>query len=537
MSTLHLIKQTKAAGEDFEWYPTTKEILSALADDLQDYRQETHWGNYVDSILDVGAGNGKALDFLSEKLNSPELCAIEKSRVLISQLPDEVFVIGTDFTEQSLFDKEIEVTFSNPPYSYFEEWSAKIIRESQSRIIYLVLPERWQVSETIMAALEDRNLEAETVGNFDFLSSEDRKARAKVHLIRIPIPAFKADAFQAFIEREFSHLQDTLDDLAEVNESRREKRLTIVEGGDFVSALVSLYNSEQERMQTNYKKMLELDGELLEGLEINLTKICTLLRLQIKNLKLTYWRLLFDRFDEITNRLTEKNRNALQSVLMKNAQVDFTEENVLAIVLWVAKNANNYVNGQLTTIFEQMVRRANVVLYKSNQRIFNDEGNGWRFRQEYQNGRITNIALDYRIVVENHGGISGSFHTPHWSAEGLSERATTFLKDLGTVAHNLGFLSPSSPHDLGRWTSGKKMDFLATRGNETKRFMEVKAYNNGNLHIRFSKDFAMALNVEYGRLKGWLLSAEDAVEELGDCGAKAFFKANHQLSLTNLLPA
>jgi len=286
---------------------------------------------------------------------------------------------------------------------------------------------------------------------------------------------------------------------------------------------------------------MELDGELLEGLEIDLPKICTLLRLQIKNLKLTYWQLLFSHFDEITNRLTKANREALQTVLLKHTHVDFTEQNISAIVLWIAKNANSHIDSQLTTIFERMVTRANIVTYKSNQRVFGkDESDnyGWRFRQEYYEGNVTKIKLDYRIVIENQGGIKVGY-ADYRAADGLTESSTVFLQDLATVAHNLGFTQPSTPFDFGEWKSGKNALFTALWNGKRELFMEVKAFKNGNIHIRFSKAFAMALNVEYGRLKGWLLSAEDAAEELQEPSASEFFKLNHHLNLAHipLLPS
>jgi len=43
---------------------------------------------------------------------------------------------------------------------------------------------------------------------------------------------------------------------------------------------------------------------------------------------------------------------------------------------------------------------------------------------------------------------------------------------------------------------------------------EVRAYQNRNCHLRLNQEFALALNVEYGRLKGWLKTAQDAKDEL-----------------------
>lgn len=37
--------------------------------------------------------------------------AIEKSQILINNMPEEAFVIGTDFNEQTLIDKKLTLYF------------------------------------------------------------------------------------------------------------------------------------------------------------------------------------------------------------------------------------------------------------------------------------------------------------------------------------------------------------------------------------------------------------------------------------------
>ena len=67
------------------------------------------------------------------------------------------------------------------------------------------------------------------------------------------------------------------------------------------------------------------------------------------------------------------------------------------------------------------------------------------------------------------------------------------------------------------FTSGGKEEFYCTdkRGNE-RLLMTVRAYMNGNLHIKFDQSFLLALNVEIGRLQGWIHNAQQAAEEMGE---------------------
>ena len=45
-------------------------------------------------------------------------------------------------------------------------------------------------------------------------------------------------------------------------------------------------------------------------------------------------------------------------------------EPIYAVIMWVIKNANLYIDSQLLETYELMVAKCNVVLYKSNQRDY-----------------------------------------------------------------------------------------------------------------------------------------------------------------------
>ena len=59
--------------------------------------------------------------------------------------------------------------------------------------------------------------------------------------------------------------------------------------------------------------------------------------------------------------------------------------------------------------------------------------------------------------------------------------------------------------------------------------MEVRAFLNGNLHIKFNQQFMLALNVEVGRLLGWVHDAKEAADEMGVNvrEVSGYFKTNY----------
>ncbi len=69
--------------------------------------------------------------------------------------------------------------------------------------------------------------------------------------------------------------------------------------------------------------------------------------------------------------------------------------------------------------------------------------------------------------------------------------------------------------------------------------MDVRAFKNGNLHIRVAKDVMLAINVKAGALLGWLRTAEEAAEELQEQGeielVRKVFNKSHRIAPQALL--
>ena len=532
-STAHALAELSATGQDFEWYPTTNEIISAFHKHANQRRPE--------SLLDIGAGNGKVLERFKELNNrnpedrdnyNTEYFAIEKSRPLLDILPIDIGILGTDFWEQSLLDKSIDCIFSNPPYSEFVDWSVKVIREANANYIYLVIPQRWKDQKQIINAIEARKASYEVIGSFDFLDSEDRTARAKVDLVFISLCDDKyrtgswhrrkgsidnmVDPFALWV-KEFFRLSETVSkqDVSEYDKARsaeKERKETIknslVAGKSTIEVLDTLYRTELDGLIGNYQKVSSLDEALFKELDISIKSIISSIRSRIKGLKNAYWHELFDNYAPLTSRLTAASRKAFIESITRKTSIDFTASNAYAITVWAIKNANGYLDSQMIDTFNKMVDSACVINYKSNERVF--KKNSFRYYRDDE--KHTHFKLDYRIVVTGQGGVSSGYS----SRGGLSESAANFLDDILVVAKNLGFDSNDEVrnHDFA---AGSKEEFYCTnKAGKHIKLMEVRAYMNGNLHIKFNQAFMLALNVEIGRLQGWIHNAQHAAEEMGE---------------------
>src|SRR6056297_1509881 len=146
--TVATVQKLKDQGEDFEWYPTTDAMINVIKTDMLNHFHD-YDGPYDRKIkvpvpvnvLDCGAGDGRVV---SELANGGKKYAIEKSPTLIDLMPEDIFMIGTEFFQSTLIDKKVKILFSNPPYSEFIQWAEKIILEANASMIYLILPTRWQ---------------------------------------------------------------------------------------------------------------------------------------------------------------------------------------------------------------------------------------------------------------------------------------------------------------------------------------------------------------------------------------------------------
>ena len=521
--TTATLQAIQTAGEDFEWYPTTDRMIAAVAD---------HIPTRIDSLMDFGAGDGRVLTQLAQRCEySPTLYAIEKSTVLIQAQPEDVIPIGTDLYEQNLACLPVDYIFCNPPYSAFETWARIVIESGYAKKAFLVIPRRWKESRGIAEALKSRGATAHVIHSDDFLDAE-RRARAVVDVVEITYP-LKArggwteevkDPFDIWFDQHidtFDRAEDQPEDDDAGRDVAKQRDLTSI--GEMVAA----YNEEYARMEENYRAIFRLDYAILKELGVNKEHVREGIKKKMAGLKTKYWRLLFERLDTITRRLATETKKRFLDKLTGRTSIAFTANNAYAVVLWAIKNANKYYDEQLVKLFRDLSTFDGVENYKSNQRTW--EKNAWRYSADDH----SHYALDYRFVVDKWAAICNSGYEYEWDYPGnLHTSSHELIEDVIAVLYNLGFacdfitqadrekareaseLVPQTvlPSRDRRWNAGKWQDFLDAR-DET--LFQVKAHKNGNLHFRFMPEAIKALNVEAGRLLGWLKSPADVARELG----------------------
>lgn len=564
MNSKALINEQKLNGEETEFYPTTFEMVETIANELKTVSKE------ITSILDIGCGNGNFFHHLNNcdcfrdfnadfkdphrdyKISKHyEKYGIEKSFILTKELDSSIVMIGTDFNETNLIDKKVDFIFCNPPYSDFKSWMNKIIKTANSNYIAMIVPSRWKEDEDILKTVEKRNYEYKILDSTDFLHAE-RQARCKVDIIFFS-PKKHAAKFRNEVYETEGNVVEPFDlwfnevfkinadkDNISYNESAERKTIEdkLVDTSNIAETLVNFYNDDLNKLYENYKAIERLDYDVLKELHVDIENLKKGLKMKLSNLKILYWNILLDRYSKITSRICTKQRNKILGTLKDNNTIDFTLNNIYQITLWIMKNANVYFDEQITDYFLELCSLENIRDYKSNKR-WNEEN--WKYLKEniYRSSwskyvdkdfmkTVSNYCLDYRIITEGKCNFSTS-----WSNTNMCEDCINFLYDTSVIANNLGFsmplitISKYDDIDEDEWRNKN----IYTEDGEL--FCNIKLYKNGNRHIKFNTKFMLKLNVEMGRINGWIKNKKEACEDLGikEEDISSIWKSNYTLEI------
>lgn len=552
MTNLHnnlLVKQLKTANQDFEFYPTTAKIAQSIYKHLDSHS----------STLDIGAGNGNFFRLIEEIDKKHKECedrysvrmgnkyAIEKSKILIDNMDEDIALVGTDFLTQTLIDKEVNVVFSNPPYSEAEQWVNKIIKESNCKQAYIVMPVlKWNNSESIKKSLKSRKAKFECILKYDFTESEFRKARTVAGVYKIDF-LNKADRYYSNNDLAVDPFDLWFDENFKINEVKEEsysyekmqekkeeftKRVELVKGQNLIERLEILYNQELITVQESYKSISKIPYELLKELDINKESVKAALKMKLKGTKNLYWEELFTHLDVITKKLTSGMCKKIQEKTTNATKVDFSSSNAYAVICWVLKNANLYFDKQLVNVYRDLTSAENVTPYKSNHRFNTDD---FRYCSRYDmKKKIKRYKLDYRIIIESYieKEYDGSYK---WIVDNRYSCSALITKitDMFVIANNLGFNIPNGINAFYGCTFGKK---IIVFDSSHEVFAEIRVYKKGTIHFKFCQEFMKAFNIEAGRLLGWIRSPQEAATELDldpvEC--LKYFKSNISLDNSNI---
>jgi len=514
----NVIKELKKDNQDFEFYPTTDEILTVIVDDiftLNEFdegkknkikiRREYYRDNndelrtkrsfIINKFLDIGTGDGRIFDFMANsKIMITNKQAIEKSRILSSKLiRKDIQLIGIDYYESVLMGNQYDIVFSNPPYSSFKEWTFKMMEELNSYIIYLVIPSRWKDDSELVRVINSRG-DVTVLGDFDFLKA-DRVARAKVDVIKIKKNYKKkntiSDSFENWVVKNIGEFETTKTEF--INKEPVKKGNELQEKKVDLDNLVFNYEEELSVLMESYIALGKVDFNLLSLLGVSKAQTLLKIKSDIQGLKTKYWKIAFDTLKAITSKLTYNKRRDILEKINWFKELDFNKSNIQTVIIWTIENYNKFSDEQLLEIFDNLTNKENVKAYKSNEKWLTDD---WRYTKPIP----TKYSLDYRIIVPRGYKFSSMYYYPE----------ENIVSDLSTVANVLGFKNKGFFIENEKLETSKKY-YVYT--NDDNILFEFKYFKNNNVHFKLDQKLMMKLNIEAGKLRGWIKKPKDIVDE------------------------
>jgi len=549
MSTRKTVEALKRENQDHEWYPTTNEQIAALTSDINALQERyiigsrQYHGEFA--MMDIGAGDGRVLQAVKEACSTDsktvKLYAVEKADVHTRTYRGRnIALVGTDFKECNFISKNTDIAYVNPPYSEFSLWVSTLVRQLNFSVLYALIPTRWKEDASIKEAMKLRGIEfTKVIDKSDFYHAE-RQARAHVELVRFSftdldddskhqyrdryyqphISTHVTDPFQQFIEDELGLRKTHSATTNEFNEYAEKQRVEkamkdessetyeLVKSRGVLHALLENYESDLQRTLAQYKKISELDGNLLSELGVEYEALRDGVKAKLFGYRNVYWGLLFDNLDAISSRLISKHREDMLNKLKANS-LDFTYTNAVYIVQYAVDFGNELIDESLVDVFKDLTSEESIKrYYVSNERMYKDD---WRYNREDEakKNRQCKRELDYRFIYSSWSNFS-SYSWEH----GLNESAYRFLNDMMVVCKLMGYSNIVTDKGPTEVTAGGK---VVVSGNapdgESMTLLEVKFYKNGNRHLKWSQEVMSRFNVTVSRILGWCRNKEEYAKE------------------------
>jgi hypothetical protein len=522
------IRALQNGGEDFEFYPTTPEIMEAMLKDIWNYLRK-HAGDYeadwrrgkcaieidtylegkkrketlaIDTFLDIGAGDGRVIDFF---------CAHKKYGIEIARAQADdlirkgVFLIGRNYWDVSLIDQQYSLIYSNPPFSCFERWVHKILTECNFRLLYLVMPVRWKNQKEITKELE--RYEATTVGEFDF-SNADREARGKVNLVRVNAK-WKKDKLEKYthqetVENAFERwIREYITDFSNIPASNYEydrfegdEKTALKLKLSPIDQLIEDYESEKETLRQAFSVIGKLPQDVIKMLGQDKASMIEIIRKAIEGLKSKYWRAAFDKLEPVQKRMTFKTRDRIFGQIKEFKTLDFNADNIYSIVIWIINNCNIGILDQIGEVFDKMTSKEYIEGYKSNRHWTKSDWRNtepdWKYEKLPPRWKL---GLDYRIVVNT-----------YWS----SYNRYSIIDDFIIICKNLGF--PIAEACRPSYDLHSIEQKFYTEDGELAFTMRYYT-GNKNAHLKINKKLLMKFNIEVAKIRKWMSDPGDVADE------------------------
>lgn len=303
------------------------------------------------------------------------------------------------------------------------------------------------------------------------------------------------------------------------------KKLTsseIVATAKNIFEMEKLYKSERKSIIDCFKQLDTISTTAIYEIGITREDLERQLEEKLQSLNHRFWNALFQ------NVFDAEGQFALKAKQIAMDQVFGRDDSALKNMPFSAENAKFFTNrlyelldqrssGDFIELIKCAISPMNVTPYTSNpinlDTVKWEDDEYWVTEEDREalgccrfNKKIVSTQLFGRRVGYSEYDIRGSQ---------VSRDINNILLDTATLAQQVGItdLDTESMGD-SQASLRNRIDVLSTNGNSKNPVFSTTLYKNGKLHLTLSDEFALRLNIVFGKSKGWLSDAKQAYKEL-----------------------
>ena len=484
-----------------EFYPTPEHLITKMLSGI-DF-------NYINSILEPSAGDGRIIDRLKEiekpkhsynKRYNFDIDCVETDHNLRSILKDKNYrLVYNDFLTYNTM-KEYHLIVMNPPFSNGAKHLLKAI-EMQERnggaIVCLLNAETLKndySNERKLLNSKLKQYDATIEYIQDSFIDADRKTAVEIALIKLKLPEVKRESF----------IFDGLRKTQEQKEYEETEQTAIIEN-DFFKSIVNQYNLEvaaginlikeynamSPYILSEFAKDTQTDETIQRGgciLTLGLNSRDQLsINGYIRLVRRKYWKALFDNkqfIGKLTNNLQQDFYNRLEDL----SNYDFSLYNIYELKIEMSKSVVKGIEETIISLFDELSHKYSWDKeYSSNIHYYN----GWKTNQSW--------IINKKVIIplSAYDTYSGKFRPTGYSSNAI--------KKLTDIEKCFNYLDGGLTEAIDIEESLKfAEEFQETKEIQLKYFT-VTFYKKGTAHIVFNnEELLKKFNIFGAQHKKWL---------------------------------
>lgn len=484
-----------------EFYPTPDHLITKMLSGI-DF-------NYINSILEPSAGDGRIIDRLKEiekpkhsynKKYNFDIDCIETDQNLRSILKDKKYrLVYNDFLTYNTM-KEYHLIVMNPPFSNGAKHLLKAI-EMQERnggaIFCLLNAETLKTDYSNERKLLNSKLkqyDATIEYLQDTFVEADRKTAVEIALIKLKLPDVKRESF----------IFDGLRKTQEQMEYKETEQTAVIEN-DFFKSIVNQYNLEvaaginlikeynamSPYILSEFAKDTTTDETIQRGgciLTLGLNSKDQLsINGYIKLIRRKYWKALFDNkqfIGKLTNNLQQDFYNRLEDL----SNYDFSLYNIYELKIEMSKSVVKGIEETIISLFDELSHKYSWDKeYSSNIHYYN----GWKTNQSW--------IINKKVIIplNAYDTYSGKFRPTGYSSNAI--------KKLTDIEKCFNYLDGGLTEAIDIEESLKFAEEFGETKDIQLKYFTVTFYKKGTAHIVFNnEELLKKFNIFGAQHKKWL---------------------------------